>query len=279
MKIDFLCFFRQKLRMNINRIGYHYIHNANFVIDREEGSGDFLLLILKTPAQFVINGQKKNAAAGSFIFFKKGTRQIYKATDVRFINDWIHLELSEADIQEIKKLEIPFDKIIQLSEISSVSDLIRNLSSIYYGNGIHRDETIQHYLRLIFLRLSEKLHYQSDSHYGNHYENIMQLRSDIYNAPYTDWSIDRMAGQAQMSRSYFQHIYRQIVGISAIEDVILSRIEHAKHLLSSSSSTIISISEQCGYSNEQHFVRQFKKSTGLTPKEFRMKSRLKQEME
>ena len=45
--------------MKINTIGYHHTHDADFIIERPNGSGDYLLLIIKTPALFRFAGKEE----------------------------------------------------------------------------------------------------------------------------------------------------------------------------------------------------------------------------
>jgi AraC family transcriptional regulator of arabinose operon len=52
-------------------------------------------------------------------------------------------------------------------------------------------------------------------------------------------------------------------------DIINSRLEYAKYLLVNSSLSIAAISKMCGYENDTHFMRQFKKFVGLTPSQFK----------
>lgn len=74
-----------------------------------------------------------------------------------------------------------------------------------------------------------------------------------------------------MSPSYFQQIYKQIFGIPAVSDIILNRVGHASYLLKNTTYTVCQISASCGYENDVHFMRQFKKFTGQTPSEYRGK--------
>lgn len=80
-----------------------------------------------------------------------------------------------------------------------------------------------------------------------------------------------MASEVNMSRSYFQHIYRKTFGVSCITDVISGKIEKAKELLSETTFTVSQVSLMCGYDNEEHFMRQFKKMVGVTPTKYRKK--------
>ncbi len=81
-----------------------------------------------------------------------------------------------------------------------------------------------------------------------------------------------MAAEVSMSRSYFQHMYREMFGVSCISDVICGKIDRAKELLSETSCTVSQVAAMCGYDNEEHFMRQFKKMVGATPTAYRKKS-------
>ncbi|MCI7804135.1 MAG: AraC family transcriptional regulator [Oscillospiraceae bacterium] len=95
------------------------------------------------------------------------------------------------------------------------------------------------------------------------------LRSQIYNMPYNDWNIEGLAHQLTMSKSYFQHLYKEIFGISVMNDVIQSRIEHSKYLFSTTDISITQIAQMCGYKCDLHFMRQFKTRMQMTPSEYR----------
>ncbi|MFV0341405.1 MAG: helix-turn-helix transcriptional regulator [Anaerocolumna sp.] len=93
--------------------------------------------------------------------------------------------------------------------------------------------------------------------------------NSIHNAPHHQLSIDHIAESVHMSPSYFQHLYKNIFHISCIQEVIHARIERAKFYLTTTDMTIKTLSEFCGYKNELHFARQFKKKVGLTPSQYR----------
>ena len=54
-----------------------------------------------------------------------------------------------------------------------------------------------------------------------------------------------------------------------MDDVIISRIRLAKEYLMHGSYTVAEVAFRCGYNNVEHFCRQFKQKTGLTPGRFR----------
>lgn len=72
--------------MHINNIGYNHCHDADFCIQRPDGSGDYLLLLIKTPAVFTLSETDTFTEANSFILYKEGTPQFYRAYGTQFSN-------------------------------------------------------------------------------------------------------------------------------------------------------------------------------------------------
>jgi len=84
-----------------------------------------------------------------------------------------------------------------------------------------------------------------------------------------DITIDRLAELAHLSKSYFMNRFKQHFGIGAMEYIIQLRIKSACEALQNSNKTITQISYECGFNNLSNFNRQFKKTVGCTPKEYR----------
>ena len=86
-------------------------------------------------------------------------------------------------------------------------------------------------------------------------------------------SIDRLAAEVGMSRSGFQHSYKKMFGVSPIFDIITSRLDKAKRLLSGTSMSVEEVSLSCGYRSSYSFMRQFRNKTGKTPTEYRLETK------
>jgi AraC-like DNA-binding protein len=82
-----------------------------------------------------------------------------------------------------------------------------------------------------------------------------------------------MAQQVSLSPSRFHAVYKAMFDISPMADVINAKIDRAKTLLIMDEKIgILEISERLGYSNQYHFIRQFKAATGMTPGQYRKKN-------
>lgn len=255
--------------MQINNIGHNHIHDADFIIKRPSGSGDYLLVLLKSPAVFTLNGEDTITESNSFILYRKGTPQFYRAYGSSFSNDWFHFEMSDDDLKFIESLSIPFDEVKILGDINDLSLIIKNMCYERYSSNKYKDDSVRLYMKLFFLKLAEKMSSVSKDTHGSYYEKMSIIRTNIYNKPFDNWTIQGMSHQLTMSESYFQHLYKKIFGTGVMNDVIQSRIEHAKYLLSTTDISIEHISQMCGYNSSPHFMRQFKKEAGMTPSEYR----------
>ena len=82
-------------------------------------------------------------------------------------------------------------------------------------------------------------------------------------------SLDDLAREAQMSRSYYSTTFRRLNGVSVWDYIMNKRIENAQHLLETTDRSILDISGSCGYNNISNFNRAFRRVTGKTPREYR----------
>ncbi|MBW4643233.1 MAG: AraC family transcriptional regulator [Goleter apudmare HA4340-LM2] len=84
-----------------------------------------------------------------------------------------------------------------------------------------------------------------------------------------DLSLSEIANELGMSQYYFCHLFKRSTGMSPHQYLIQQRVERAKHLLEQPERTITAISLECGFANQSHFAKCFRKHTGMNPKQFR----------
>lgn len=82
-------------------------------------------------------------------------------------------------------------------------------------------------------------------------------------------SLDAMAAQIGVSRCHFATQFKQAMGLAPHQYVSQQRIEKAKRALRSPQRSIAEVALDCGFSNQSHLTKVFKKQTGTTPKAYR----------
>lgn len=258
--------------VKIIRMGYNTTHNSSFSVYRPNGYNWYLLLLVKSPAIFIIDGEKITTPANTFIIYGKNIPHEYRANGAEYKNDWIHFEL-ERDI--LDQFQIPLNKPLGISNYYYINDLIQKSTNEFFSNNPCKEQTIHYLIMLIFIKVSEQLKKKKTANlHVQMHDELVKLRSEIYSNPHNDWSITEMATKLHISKGYLHDIYKETFLTSCMSDVIQSRISYAKELLAETDRSIGEISSLCGYNSEVHFMRQFKKLTSMTPKEFRKFSRL-----
>lgn len=253
--------------MKLHAMGISTRHDVEFVIDRPNGSGDSLILIFKTPAILKLNNDVLQAPVGSAVVFSPEFRQHYGACGDEYINHWVHFDC-EGDAAFLQRIGLRLNTLITPPELSSAERVLELMSLESVSAANNTQESLDLLLRLLLTKLADGAETGEVSHYRT---ALRELRAAIYRSPCEPHTIDAIAASLSLSASHFQHLYKREFGISCYEDVITARHETAKHYLRTTSLPIKKISELCGFDNDVHFMRQFKKRNGITATEYRKK--------
>ena len=102
----------------------------------------------------------------------------------------------------------------------------------------------------------------------DHAQRLRDLRAEIHENYSYPWTINQMSEKMGLSTSRFASLYKKEFKISPTEDLIQTRIDQSKKMLSSSKVSIKKVSTACGFESVHYFHRAFKKRVYLTPKHF-----------
>lgn len=258
--------------MNIRSIGYNSVYAGSYSFQAEVEMGVYMLVLTKSRACFWVNGECISAAPNSLIIYDDTCERQYAADAAPLVCDWICFD-AEDESEFIDALKLPLNRVIPHCDSETIDVLMRNIMTEFYSLGSARIKMLDALMRTLLAKAGEttdrrgELRQTSDPHYSS----LIELREKIYRNPQLKWNVDTMAADVNMSRSYFQHIYREVFGVSCISDVISGKIEKAKEILSETDCTVSQVAAMCGYDNEEHFMRQFKKIVGETPTKYRKK--------
>lgn len=78
-----------------------------------------------------------------------------------------------------------------------------------------------------------------------------------------------LAAEAHLSQSQLQREFSRLFGITPIRYLREVRVGVARHLLETTQTSMSQIAIESGFYDQSHFSRQFKSSTGMTPREYR----------
>lgn len=84
-----------------------------------------------------------------------------------------------------------------------------------------------------------------------------------------DLSLETIAREAGMSKSYFSTIFKKMNGIPVWDYITRRRVELAMCFLRERNMPIIEVAEACGFSSISNFNRCFRQVTGISPSAYR----------
>ena len=258
--------------MNVGAIGYNYTHDADFVMSRPDGNGCWLMLFVKENSLFEIGGSHYKVKKNSVVIFSPETPCSYGGDGGKYTDDWLFFTLCDGERELISALGIPINEPFYLGRLDELSQLMRTMSFEHCSPDPHRAEIERCYAEILLYKLSDLIRseYQPRSQeLADKNYRFVHIRDSIYANPETIPDVNTLAAYTNMSRSGFQHLYRKIFGINVKHDIMCSRMNHAKRLLSSTTLNVREIAERCGYSSEYSFMRLFREKTGKTPTQYR----------
>ncbi|MDF2890524.1 MAG: DNA-binding protein AraC-type [Clostridia bacterium] len=119
------------------------------------------------------------------------------------------------------------------------------------------------YLNRLIFRTKIKKH-EKDIQYDERIVNILTYVNENIDS---DLSIDKIASRFYMNRYYLMHHFKDQTGYTLHNYILQKRLAKAAALIKKGLQTTY-VSDQCGFKDYSSFVRAFKKSFGLPPKQY-----------
>lgn len=258
--------------MYIHYIALNNIKGSDFVIERSNGQIDFTFLFIKSPSTIIIHNQIYTITNPSVILISSYTPHKYFPIGTQYNDDYLHFAVKNQS-NFLNELLYPLNNPIQISKDSSISDLLRSIQNEYKPENKYSSKIISLLIQLLMIKVGEQWDLFNHKNINiPHFNDLFAIRNQIINSPSKIWTVEELAAKAHLSHSYFQVMYKKAFGVTCITDVINTKIAQAKVLLNSTNLPVKQIAQELGYNEVYHFIRQFKKSTGLTPGSFRKKT-------
>ena len=259
------------MSMYIRRIQYNWRGQAGSVISAPV-KHYYNLFHFPTPVEIRVGEELVKTRPNACIISKPWEpRWFFFAADTTI--NWMH---NDASIEVLlNKYEIPVGQVFYPENPGFLADQFQKMFREFHSNAPHREELLDAYVEELLIKLSRSVHQANTAVPLSSHErkNLLRLRLELVDNPQKQWTVAQMAQQVSLSPSRFHAVYKAMFDISPMADVINAKIDRAKTLLIMDEKIgILEISERLGYSNQYHFIRQFKAATGMTPGQYRKKN-------
>lgn len=100
---------------------------------------------------------------------------------------------------------------------------------------------------------------------------VEQVKQYILRHSHEDLSLEQMSEMAGLSPFYFSKMFKEATGVNYIDFLTNCRMEKARALLGNPDMSLKRIALEVGYRDPNYFSRVFKKTSGLSPRDYRRK--------
>ena len=256
--------------IKITALRHEWPEKKGFAINRKNGMKEYTFLHFLTPVKLKLNQKLYDVKPGGIVFYSPFTPQYFKA-EVPLLHNWMHIENNNDDFKNLLSYyNIEENKIYYPKFDGLITNKIRSLELEWFSSKPFKNESLCAELNSFLIFLSRAITNNVELPQNlKDAEIYKEIRNTLVQEYSSNWDINKLALMAHTSASNFHLVYKKTFGISPIKDLILIRTDAAKNILINTDDKITFVAEKVGYQNEFHFVRQFKKITGVTPGEYR----------
>lgn len=236
-------------------------------IERPEGSGDYLFLLLKTPMKMTIGQQRVITKENACILYTPESAQIYEAVR-KFRNSYVHFSCTE-NLGE--KFHVPVNEIFYPQNCDTIDRCIRLMQEEYISDrafAAEQEYALMVQLMICTARELEKID-EARGEWGGIYEKFEKLRLEMLSSYEKNWTIEMLCDRMNLEKSQLYYYYKMFFRSTPHGDLLQVRLDKAKNLLTNRALPAGQIGELCGFGNYSHFSRCFHKYCGCAPREYR----------
>lgn len=197
--------------------------------------------------------------------------------DKAYLDNWL-LEVRSALAQRrsdeyLKMIQAAFEAFARIEEEWS-----QNLSGCYFSimerSGDFDFLDAEKVIQFVTVKMEAALNlYQRDQkvHYSRSIQDAINCIQNNYGEE--AMGVSMIAKCVNLTPSWLSTKFKEEVGMGISEYLNSVRIQHARELLQSGDCMIYEVSERTGFASSQYFSKIFKQLTGMTPNEYRRKSK------
>ncbi len=236
-----------------------------FNLHRENIGKQYIFIHVLTPITAILKGKEVEVLPGGCIFFGMDSMQHFSSEKNALLHDWFHADSKCSDL--MKKYGLVCEVVYYPEANEEITRLLIEIEIEYINKEQYYYDAATSIAEKIFIKISRAGETPAMQTPIDTYQKelFINARSKIHMNIRHQWTAEEMASLVNLSPSRFYFLYKKMFGISPQQDLIRKRVLRAKILLSKKQLTVTQVAEMTGYANPYHFIRQFRKYTGITP--------------
>lgn len=239
-----------------------------FSFESISSENEYIFIQFQTPVIAYLRGKWVTIESGGCVIWNHNSVRKFRSPNGELVHDWFHTEGDYTEIME--KFGIEFEKVYYSQYTDEISQLVSEIEIENVKKDVLCDEFSELAAEKIFALISRSKYMNKPNTLNlKQREEFLNARTIIHTNYLKSWSANEMAALVNLSRSRFFCLYKEIFGITPQLDLCRVRIQRAKRMLKYDNTSVEETAEKCGYANQYHFIRQFKKTVGVTPGKYK----------
>jgi len=260
----------------ITGVRHMYPEPAGFFIDRKKGHPHYTFLHFHNSVRLRIGEREIVTQPHAVILFPPDEPQFFQSEEV-LLHDWFHFvgDFSALPLEHIRPCRVYYP-----ASHEGITRRLAELETEFFAGKASSPLLSDCKLKELFIILDREMRQKEPiSVNSSTVEKFRYLRGEMFSSPEEHHTIDSLSRKVCLSPSRFFALYRKIYGTSPLADLIACRIRSAKNKLAYSDDSVEAIAASLAYDNTTHFIRQFKSRVGMTPGEYRRRTRQEKKKE
>lgn len=189
------------------------------------------------------------------------------------INQYLETIFKSNEVFSVVASYLVMDVIVAVSKLieelgSNIKSVIPEiLSRSFISNTVRNKESFEREISAVLKKIINWRNTRTQGRYGDAILKAKKYIDENYLNP--DICLQSVSEQVCFSPNHFSTVFSQECGTTFIEYLTSVRIEHAKKLLTNTQMRSSDIAYEVGFSDPHYFSFIFKKTTGVSPREYR----------
>ena len=226
-------------------------------------------VVVEGSGEFYYNRKKYELSAGDIVFIDCHKPYFHRTEKELWTLQWCHFYGPELPAVYHKYQERGGQPVFHPESAAEITEVMTELYAIADSGDYVRDMRINQELsRLLTLLMSYSWHPENKVISKKRME-LSRIREYLDEHFREKIVLEELARNFYVDKYYLTKIFKEAYGVTITAYILSMRITRAKSLLRFTDMTIEEVGVAAGMSDANYFARSFKKTEGMTPREYR----------
>lgn len=246
----------------------HFHCGPSYFTERESLHSFLIKLTMSGRGRLEYRGKTCDLERGDAFFLKCDEYQRYRTEGDSWENVWLHFNGTGSPEYFRSFYETAGGCVVRLPNPAETAETIKKIISLYKSGGLYAD--------IVASRLISELLCDMMIAAAGVYDGAVMLPAPVRTAISvieSDYrqniTLEYLSRCAALNKQYLHKLFKKHMGMTPYAFLTAARINRAKELLRFGDMYIEEIAVEVGMDNTSHFIKVFKRATGVTPNSYR----------